>query len=185
MGGMTHPEDPPETAAAAPETAGAAPEADGTAPVPGERRLARPPSERYREAEARAAAAASSPRAVSPARGLGLGLLVGLGGAAIIVVLGGILTLTLGLIVVAGAIGWLVAVAVGFGAGATLPASRRASAAAGLALLGILVGQLGLWLYAASEGGVLSLPDYLAEVYGPLVPLEFALAASVAWATGR
>ena len=185
MGGMTHPEDPPQTAGAAPEAAGAAPETAGTAPSPGERRLARPPSERYREAEARATAAASSPRAVSPARGLGLGLLVGLGGAAVIVVLGGILALTLGLIVVAGAIGWLVAVAVGFGAGATLPASRRASAAAGLALLGVLLGQVGLWLYAASEGGVLSLPDYLGEVYGPLVPLELTLAGAVAWATAR
>lgn len=186
MGGMTHPEDLPPTTGAAPETTGPAPETAGGEPVPGERRLTRPPSERYREAEARAAAASeSSPRAVSPARGLGLGLLVALAGAAVIVVLGGILALTLGLIVVAGAIGWLVAVAVGFGAGATLPASRRASAAAGLALLGVLVGQVGLWLYAASEGGVLSLPDYLGEVYGPLVPLELTLAGAIAWATAR
>ncbi len=171
MGGMTDPDDPPETA--------------GTAPVPGERRLARPPSDRYREAEAGTTAVVEPPRAVSPARGIGLGLVVALGGAAVIVVLGGPLALTLGLIVVAGAIGWLAAVAVGFGAGATLPASRRAWAAAALAVLGVLAGQLGLWLYAASEGGVLSLPDYLGEVYGPLVPLELGLAGVVAWVTAR
>jgi hypothetical protein len=161
------------------------PPADPVAtPVPGERRLARPPSDRYREAETRAAAAAA-PRQVSPVRGVTLGALVGLGGAAVIVLVGGVLAMTIGLIVVAGILGWLVAVAVGHGAGATLPTARRAWAAAAIALIAVLLGQVGLWLYAASEGGVLSLPDYLGEVYGPLVPVQAIIAPVIAWVTAR
>jgi hypothetical protein len=154
------------------------------APVPGERRLARPPSDRYRDAEAQAAAA-SAPRPVSPGRGIALGALVTLGGAAAIVLVGGVLALTIGLIVVAGILGWLVAVAIGYGAGATIPAARRAWLAAAIAVMGVLAGQVGLWLYAASEGGVLSLPDYLGEVYGPLVPVQVIIAPVIAWVTAR
>jgi len=173
---MTDPGPDPDAGTAQPE---------GTAaPVPGERRLERPPSDRYREAEARAAAA-TPPRAVSPTRGLVLAGAVAFAGAVVIVVLGGIAAMTLGLIVVAGVLGWVVAAALGFGAGGSLPASRRAWAAAGIALVGVLVGQVGLWLYASSEGGVLSLPDYLGEVYGPLVPLEAVIAPVVAWVTAR
>jgi hypothetical protein len=169
MGAMTDPDGPPEPA---------------STPVPGERRLARPPSERYREAEAIAAAAAP-PRSVSPARGLIAALLVAIAGAALIVLVGGVFALTIGLIVVAGAMGWLVALVLGLWAGSTLSPSRRAWSAAAIALGGVLLGQVGLWLYASSEGGVLSLPDYLGEVYGPLVPVQLVIAPVIAWITAR
>jgi hypothetical protein len=54
-----------------------------------------------------------------------------------------------------------------------------------LALTGVALGQLGLWLLARQEGGVLSPLDYLAEVFGILVPLELAIAGLVAWWRSR
>ena len=53
-----------------------------------------------------------------------------------------------------------------FGAGAHLAARRRVVIAIALSVGAVLLGQLGLWLYARVEGGVLPLLDYLAEVYG-------------------
>jgi hypothetical protein len=131
-------------------------------PIPGERRLAHPPSDRYRVAE---------PAAVA--------------GATAITVLGGLFAVSSGLLVVAGATGWAVAVGLRFGAGATVDAGRPVLLAIGLALLAVVLGQLGLWLYARAEGGVLGPLDYLAETFGVLVPLELAGAALVAWVAAR
>ena len=52
-------------------------------------------------------------------------------------------------------------------------------------MLAVVLGQLGLWLYARSVGGVLGPLDYLGETFGPLVPLEFAAAALTSWLTAR
>ncbi len=150
--------------------------------IPGERRLAHPPSDRYREA-------APSPPvedpAASPARGIVFGTVVGVVGAAAITFLGGVLAISSGLIVAAGAIGWAVGVALHFGAGGRLAVGRRMRLAIGLALLAVALGQLGLWAYARTEGGVLGPLDYLAETFGVLVPLELLAAWIVAWATAR
>jgi hypothetical protein len=165
--------------------------AGGTAPssTPGEqRRLARPPSERYREAEAKAAAdaaARSGSSSASMARGLAVALVVVLVGALVLVVLGGIATVTSGLIVVAGAIGFGVAVALQLGARGRLSSRRRIVLAVGLTAGSIALGQLGIWQYGRAEGGVLPLIDYLAEVFGPLVVVEFVVGAVVAWAVAR
>jgi hypothetical protein len=152
---------------------------------PGERRLAHPPSDRYRAAEGRAEAASLPDPAASIARGVAIASVVAILGMVPIVVLGGVLALTTGLLVVAGATGWGVAVALRVGAGEYLPARRRVILAVGLTLGAIALGQLGLWLYARTEGGVLAPLDYLGEVYGPLVPLEFVAAAVVAWLVAR
>ena len=108
---------------------------------PGERRLARPPSDRYRAAEAAAAAAGSAATvdpAASVARGVAVATAIAIVGAAAIVYLGG-----------------------------------------------VALGQLGLWRYGLAEGGVLGPLDYLGQVYGPLVLLEFAAAGVVAWLAAR
>src|SRR6478672_2219129 len=67
------------------------PDATPATPSPGERRLARPPSDRYREAEA-ATAAAEAQAAVDPGasvgRGVALAAAVAISGAAAIVFLG-------------------------------------------------------------------------------------------------
>lgn len=106
-------------------------------------------------------------------------------GAVAIVILGGVLTLTEGLLVVAGSTGGCVGIALRWGAGDELPRPRRVVIALVLALGAVALGQLGLWQLARVEGGVLAPFDYLGEVFGPLVLLEFATAAVVAWLAAR
>jgi len=172
------------------ETAGPppAPDAAPATSSPGERRLARPPSDRYRETEA-AMAAAEAQAAVDPdasvGRGVALAAAVTIAGAAAIVLLGGVLALTEILLVVAGFTGGGVGIALRWGAGEHLAGRRRVVIALTLALVAVALGQLGLWQYGRIEGGVLGPLDYLGQVYGPLVLLEFAAAGVVAWLAAR
>jgi hypothetical protein len=106
-------------------------------------------------------------------------------GALLITVLGGVMAVSAGLIVVAVATGWAVAFGLRVGAGETLPTGRLVRLAVGLALVAVVLGQLGLWLYARTEGGVLGPFEYLGETFGLLVPLELAAASIAAWLTGR
>jgi hypothetical protein len=155
--------------------------------APGERRLAHPPSDRYRVAEAAAVDAATEgpdPDA-SVARGLVFATLAAVGGAAAILILGGVLTLTAGLVVVAAVTGWAVAQALRVGAGQDLTGGRRAATAVAIALAAVALGQLLLWLYARTEGGVLPIGDYLAETFGILVPVQAVAACLAAWVTAR
>lgn len=157
-----------------------------TEQTPGERRLAHPPSDRYRAAEDQRAAAAAAPDpAASLPRGLAIAVAIAAGGVVAIVLLGGVLSVTSGLIVVAGATGWGVAAGLRFGAGDHLQRRGRISTAIGLSVGAVVIGQLGLWQYARLEGGVLSPLDYLGEVFGLLVPLQVAVAAVTAWLTAR
>jgi hypothetical protein len=156
--------------------------------TPGERRLSRPPSERYREEEARAAAAADDARqdpSASVARGVALATVVAAIGAGAIVVLGGILTVTTGLVAVAGVMALGVGIALRWGAGSRLDPGRRVAIALALSVGAVVVAQLGLWQNARVEGGVLSPLEYLWDVYGPLVPIELVVAAFVAWLASR
>jgi len=114
-----------------------------------------------------------------------LAVLVAAIGAATIVVLGGILTVTAGLVVVAAGIGWGVALALRFGAGSHLAGARRAAIAVAITLVSVVVAQLGLWQYAQLEGGVLGPLDYLWEVFGLLVPIEILVAVGFAWIVAR
>ena len=69
---------------------------------------------------------------------------------------------------------------------ATLVAPRsRVVIAVAIAIGAVVLAQLGLWQYGLTEGGVLSFFDYLSEVYGPLVPVEIAAAAALAWLAAR
>ena len=152
---------------------------------PGERLLAHPPSDRYRAAAGSSLPTEEPDTAASIPRGYAIATVAAIVGAVAIVVLGGVLTMTMGLLAVSGAIGWGVAIGLRFGAGGHLSRRRRWMAAVALSLGAVTLGQLGLWQYARTEGGVLSPLDYLGEVYGPLVPLEFGAAALVAWLTAR
>lgn len=156
---------------------------EGAPPIPGERRLARPPSDRYRVAEA--AVAPTLDPAASRARGVAFGATAGLAGAAAITILGGVMAVSAGLLVVAAATGWAVAIGLRGGAGSHLSRRGRVRLALTLTLAAIALGQAGLWIYARSEGGVLAPLDYLWEVFGALVPLQVGAAALVAWITGR
>jgi hypothetical protein len=147
---------------------------------PGERRLDRPPSERYAtpaESSAEATTLLTGAQSVSIA-----GLIAVLGGLAIAFG-GGLLAITAGLVIVAVAIGWGVGTVLTLGPARRSPRAIWASIA--LACGGVALGQLGLWLVARQEGGVLGLVDYLAETFGFLVPLEFLGAAAAAWWRSR
>jgi hypothetical protein len=154
---------------------------DRPSELPGERRperqLDRPPSERYREAQP------VPTEATRPAGRFGVGgaFLAALAGAVAIALGGGLVTITAGLLVIAAVLGWIVAVLVSLSAEGPAGRTRRRSIAAVIAVGGVVLGQLGLWLIAREEGGTLGILDYLAEVFGVLVPLEFVFAGGVAW----
>lgn len=145
---------------------------------PGEARraLERPPAERYLEQErataAQAEGAAAGPGTRSP---LPTALAIGAGGAVVVALLGGPLSMTAGLVAAAAFIGWLVA-AVG-------RPGRVAAVAIAVAAVGL--GLVGIWLYARLEGGSLGIVDYLLQVHGPLVPLHFGAAAIAAAGASR
>jgi len=161
------------------------PAAADPASDPGERRLSRPPSDRYRTTEPAAPDDGATASSQVPARGIAFATIVALAIAVAITVAGGMLLVSAGLVVLAAAGGWAVAIALKVGAGDTIPRSRRTWIAAGLALAAVLVGQLGLWLFARTEGGVLPLVEYLGQTFGPLVPLQALAAAAVAYWSAR
>ena len=159
------------------------------APTPGERRLDRPPSDRYRTADAapttEAGASPADGASGVPARGIAAAVVTGILGAVAIVVVGGVILVPEGLVVVAGIVGSAIALALRVGAGRSIAGRRRIVVAVVLALAAVALGQLGLWLYGRAEGGVLAPIDYLWEVFGLLVPLQFAAAALGAWLVAR
>jgi hypothetical protein len=150
---------------------------------PGERRLERPPGERY--ATEAGAPETGATQTTSTARGVAYGLAAGLALVAATVLLGGVLSVSAGLLVAAAAGGWGIGVGVRTGARASLPVGTRGWLAAVTAAGSVVVGQVGLWLYARSEGGVLSMPDYLGQTFGVLVPLQIAIACAAAWWSAR
>jgi hypothetical protein len=172
------------------------PHQDVPSGAPGERRLDRPPSDRYRATAATGSPAADLPMAPSapapgaddrrsPARGIAFGTLAAVVGAVVLALLGGALAVTAGLLVVAAAIGYVVGLVTVVGAADTMSRRARPWIAATLAGLGTLLGQVGLWLIARAEGGVLAPMDYLGQTFGPLVPAELLLAVGVAWWRAR
>ena len=152
---------------------------------PGERRLARPPSDRYRPADSAADVDANAGPPGSAARGVLYGALASLAGVLVTVLLGGGLALSAGLLVIWASAGHAVGLATRIGAGPALVAPRRTWIVVGLALVGVASGQVGLWWYAGTEGGVLPLMDFLGQTYGVLVPLQAILASGFAWWAAR
>jgi hypothetical protein len=130
-------------------------------------RLDRPPSDRY--------AREASPPAVTRRTRVAQALGVAAAGAAAIAFLGGPLSMTAGLLALS--------VVVGLVVGALL---RPATAiAVSLAVGSVVVGLLGVWLFARAEGGVLDPIAYFGDVQGPLAPAQLVLAALAAVASSR
>jgi hypothetical protein len=155
--------------------------AGGAEQVPGERRperqLDRPPSERYLEA----APVETEPTGRSRAWGVASAILAAVVGGLAIAIAGGKVTVTAGLLVIAAVLGWLVAGLLSGGADPAVGRTGRRGAAALIALAGVALGQVGLWVIARQEGGTLDPIEYLVETFGILVPLELALAGAIAW----
>jgi len=152
---------------------------------PSRRYLEAPPSRRYAIAPDGTADDGPSLGRPSLLRGALMGGLVAAFLAAVIVVLGEGFGFTAGLAIVALFLGRLTAYAVSAGGGTAGSQPLRVLLAVGLALGGIALAQVGLWLWAGVEGGTLGLVDYLAQTFGPLVPLELTLAAGAAGLTVR
>jgi hypothetical protein len=129
--------------------------------------LDRPPSDRY------------APLPIPEVAGLRTradrALGVALAGSAVIVLLGGPLSMTAGLLAVSVVIGLIV--------GGIL--RQPTLLAVGIAIGAIVLGLVGVWLFARSEGGVLDPLTYLAEVQGPLAPIQLLLAALAAVVSSR
>ena len=147
----------------------------GPSAEPGERRqLDRPPSDRYEAGDsATAASAAADPDApaVVPQRERMLrGVAVGLAGVIAFTILGGPLSVTVGLVAAAGVIGWVM--------GMVLRPDRAIAVV--FAVGSVALGLVGVWLFAGFEGGALGIVEYLAEVQGILVPIELAAAGVLA-----
>ena len=150
----------------------------GPSPEPGERRrLDHPPSDRYQTA---GTATATEPEPADDAADavpsqqerLARGAAVALVGAIAITILGGPLSITAGLVGAAAVIGWIVGLVMRPG---KVPAVA-------LAVASVALGLVGIWLFAGIEGGALGLIDYLAQVQGPLVPIEIGIAGVLAGA---
>ncbi len=168
-----------------------------TTPEPGERRpdrasarLDRAPSERYVAAPlagTRGGEGASA-QGGNGARGpLVAAIVATVLGAAMLVLLGGALASTGGLIFVAGVAGAATGL---FLAGAAVaddgpPAMARGTVvrlAVALSVVGTLAGALGMWAFARMEGGALDPVAYLWETSGLLVPSAILVGAlGAAW----
>jgi hypothetical protein len=139
---------------------------------PGDRRpgLDRPPGERYLAAEERAAAAEGG----IPGGPWTLVAVI-LGGALVYTILGGVIDVTVGLIVAAGFLGWLI--------GKLVPGPARAAA---LGVVAVFIGLLGIWAFGRVEGGVLDPIAYFDAVQGwPLVVLQLLAGGGLAAAASR
>jgi hypothetical protein len=146
------------------------------------RRLERPPAERYLTPEGADEKALARQ---GPIRGILLAAVAGALGSIASIVLFAVASVSAGLLVVAALTALLVAEALRAGAGGTLTPRLRRILSLSTAIESVVVAQIGIWLVARSEGGALGLIDYLAQTFGPLVPLQFAIAALVAWWSAR
>jgi hypothetical protein len=164
-----------------------------TTTEPGERKqLDHAPAERY--APAIDPGRGAAPGGSGPWRTIGGPLARALAaavlGAVLLVLVGAVLASTFGLLFVGGAMGaaiglLLARAAVSSGSsGGAAPLTRAAVRwlAIALTLAAVVVADIATWLYAQSEGGVLSLLDYLWTTYGPFVPAVPVVAAlGAAW----
>ena len=171
---MTQPTDP--TAASSGERSQVAGER------PPKRLLDRAPSERLAAAGSGGSGAGSVPRVGSTAGAIGFGLVAAAGGIVVHLVAASLLLWTSALVVVAVTIGIVVGLAVAVGGGTTIaPGTRRALAIA-FAVGAVVAAVVINW---ALSGMYLGPLDYLAQVYGLLVPAQLVLAAAGAVAGAR
>lgn len=150
-------------------------------------RLERAPGERYDD---RTGAAAREPGAGGGRPGPGEARTVAGGvGVAAIAAIGllalGQVDLGPGILALAAATGWAVALALLWGGGMPSP-GRRAALAAGLGAAAVAAGLLGDWAWARSIGGTLGPLDYVDQRFGlVLAGLSVATAAIVGAVRGR
>ncbi len=113
-----------------------------------------------------------------------LSTLISLLGATAMVLLAGVLGLTAGLLAAVA----LTGIAIGRtmrGAGPALTPSIQVIVALIFVLDAVAIGNIGTWLYALAEGGVLGPIEYLSETFGLLVIAEFVVGGTAVVLTSR
>jgi len=162
--------------------------------IPAERRLARPPGERYRTAVPE-----SILERPDLGRALVLGVLAGLGTAILTAVFHALLSITAGLIAISLLGGWLIGVGVRSGAWRGrphLPSRAPLALAAAVGLVTWIAGMVLSWLLSMAilHGSsrtflerLAATPflDWIAPQFGPLDLLTFVLLVGVAWAAAH
>jgi hypothetical protein len=106
-------------------------------------------------------------------------IVIAIVGAALLVVVEGILDVTTGLLFVAGITSAIVGLVA---AGSPRPKRWVSRFALAVAVLVVVAGAIGAWLVALAEGGKLGILDYLWATTGLLVPFELVVAVlAAAW----
>jgi hypothetical protein len=168
----------------------APPPADPPADPSPQRQLDRAPGERYlgppREGRELPASRAAQPLGrPSPTKAVVSGSIAAVIALVVFLIFAGPLSFAPGLVVIAIFAGRLIGLTVKSAAGPTLSSDARTVTAMLLTLGWFAAAQVGIWLYARSEGGALGLFDYLGQVFGGLVPLQAIAAVLIAWWSAR
>jgi hypothetical protein len=155
---------------------------------PGDRRsggprLDHPPSDRYATPARPGADTAGDPGSVG--RAVGFAIPAVLIAAAVYVALAGPFAFSPGLVVAGIFTGRMIGRSARVGAGRSVPADTTVVIALLATLAWFAIAQVGTWLYARSEGGVLPILDYLLQAFGPVVPLVAIGAVLAAWWSAR
>ena len=117
-----------------------------------------------------------------PGTAILLGLFAAVVGSAIHVALAILFLATGGLLVVAATLGFFVGAVVRYGAGSRVGTGARRSLGMVLAAAAVAVALVANWTLSGAYLGPI---DFLDQVYGLLVPLQFAMAAAGALAGTR
>ena len=97
----------------------------------------------------------------------------------------GPLSFSAGLVVIAVFAGRLIGLVTRTAGGPAVSSDARVVMALLITIGWFVVAQVAVWVYARAEGGGLGLLDYLAQTFGPLVPLQLIVAVLVAWWSAR
>jgi hypothetical protein len=120
-----------------------------------------------------------------PRWAIGIGVFAALIPSAILVVFASVFGFTAGLVVVGLFVGRIVGISVRGAPDGGLTSDARTLVAIVITLAALSLAQVAIWLLALREGGDLPLIDFLAQTYGPVVPLEIMLGTVAAWWSAR
>jgi hypothetical protein len=97
----------------------------------------------------------------------------------------GPLAFSAGLVIVAIFAGRIIGLSARAGGGSGVSSDQPVVVALAITLGWFALAQVGTWLFAQSEGGVLPILDYLGQAFGPVVPLGLFASVLAAWWSAR
>jgi hypothetical protein len=119
------------------------------------------------------------------ARAIGFSVPAAIIALIVYLVLSGPLAFDSGLVIIGIFAGRVIGLTAKAGGGATVTSDGRVVIALLVTLGWFIAAEVGTWLYARSEGGVLPILDYLLQAYGPIVPLVAIASVLAAWWSAR